>query len=130
MPMVGLGLEYGGHVAPEPLQLDQTEPQEQEQVHDQIVATVDEPEEDTGDISLSPSTAPSGPTSQQVFPSTVPSSSDSEQEHESAVDEVAEEGQNAEEEDEEDDDESVSKTQHQLTPPEPMQTIPMPLAVS
>ncbi|OAQ28402.1 hypothetical protein K457DRAFT_126795 [Linnemannia elongata AG-77] len=128
--MVGLGLEYGGHyVAPEPLQLDQIETQEQEQVHDdQVVVVVDEPEEDTSDISLPPSSAPSGPTSQHTLPSTVPLTSDSELEHESAVDEVAEEEEKAEEE--VDDDQSVSKAQHQLSPSEPMQTIPMPLAVS
>lgn len=126
--MVGLGLEYGGHVAPEPLQLDQTATQEQERVHDQVVVIVDEPEEDISDISLLPSTASSGPTSQHTLPSTVSPTSDSEQEHDSAVEEVAEEEDKAEEEEEED--AGVSKTQHQLTPPEPMQTIPMPLAVS
>lgn len=127
--MVGLGLEYGGHyVAPEPLQLDQIETHEQEQVHDdQVVVVVDELEEDTSDISLPPSTAPSGPTSQHTLPSTVPLTSDSEPEHESAVDEVAEEEEKTEEEE---DDESVSKAQHQLSSSEPMQTIPMPLAVS
>ncbi|KAF9339704.1 hypothetical protein BGZ91_005020 [Linnemannia elongata] len=129
VPMVGLGLEYGGHyVAPEPLQLDQIETQEQEQAHDdQVVVVVDEPEEDTSDVSLPPSTAPSGPTSQHTLPSTAPLTSDSELEQESAVDEVAEEEEKTEEEE---DDESVSKAQHQLSSSEPMQTIPMPLAVS
>ncbi|KAF9149832.1 hypothetical protein BG015_008344 [Linnemannia schmuckeri] len=124
MPMVGLGLEYGGHIAHEPQQI-------QERNRAQVVVVVDGPEEEecTGtSISAFPSSASLGSVSQHTLPSTVSLSSDNEQDRESSVTDVAEEED--EEEEEEEENRSVSKTQRQHAPPEPMQTMPMPLAVS
>ncbi|KAG0279416.1 hypothetical protein BGZ95_001287 [Linnemannia exigua] len=150
VPMVGLGLglEYSGHVAPEPV----VPTQAQEQEHGQVVVVVDEPEEETGDnaaatatipITASASTAaaarPSGPISLRSSPSieslALTLSIDNDMhEHASEGADNADSDTNDREVEVSEDDESVSKShlQHaQPAPPaEPMATMPMPLAVS
>ncbi|KAG0286039.1 hypothetical protein BGZ96_009801 [Linnemannia gamsii] len=136
VPMVGLGLEYGGHVAPEPLQHDWAQDQNQEHT---VFVIVDE-SEGGGDTTTatasnisSPPMTSSVPISLRAVPSTVSQSSTDEQESVSTSEVtvvVEEKAEEEEEEEEEDEDESVSKTQHQHAAPEPMQTIPMALAVS
>ncbi|KAF9106413.1 hypothetical protein BGX29_009569 [Mortierella sp. GBA35] len=119
-PMVGLGLVYGGHVAPEPVS--------QEQEPDEVVVIVDELENNDR-VLTSGTTASSGTisllstNSLTLASSTLPS--DNEQEDESE----------AEEAEEEEEDESVSKTQRQRAAQlaetaEPMATMPISLVVS
>jgi hypothetical protein len=133
--MVGLGLEYGGHVAPEPLQQDWDQDQDQEHTTVVVANESEEEVEDTttgttNNISSIPSTASSGPISLPTAPSAVSPPSINEQEAVSTTEAAVTEEGKEEEEEEEEEDESVSKTQRQHAPSEPMQTTPMPLAVS
>ncbi|KAG0380055.1 hypothetical protein BGX24_010369 [Mortierella sp. AD032] len=150
VPMVGLGLglEYGGHVAPEQV----VPTQEREREHGQFVVVVDEPVEETEDnaaaivnnpitASTSPSPAAaqfSGPISLRS-PHSIESLTHTLSINNVKYEDASEEADNADsdtndKEEEVSEDESVSKTQHQHPQPlpsaEPMATMPMPLAVS
>ncbi|KAF9134485.1 hypothetical protein BGW39_006945 [Mortierella sp. 14UC] len=143
VPMVGLGLglEYGGHIASE-----QVIPvQDQDQAYEQIVVVVDEPEEEenaagtasaAGALAAVPTALPSGPISLHSSPSTESLAltvSPENDEYENAPEQAH--SADKEEEDEAGEDESASKAQHQHAPQpapsvEPMATMSMPLAVS
>ncbi|KAF9906180.1 hypothetical protein EC991_000892 [Linnemannia zychae] len=129
MPMVGLGLDYGGSFESEQVTLAQ----DQEQGHEQVIVVVDEPEEDDSAVSVTSSTG--------VFTTTSIASAENgeyentrEQANDSDKEEEEEEGEE-EKEEEQEKEVGVSKNLHQHTPQptpsvESMATMPMPLAVS